>query len=195
MNFTEGFGKSWIDRILGKVDKDQGVANAGKVLGIGADGRVTPVEQSGDSGGDNISTAVPIPIPNYGSVVEVDVNLPNSLQGTYNAETNTVALDLLYKNYKYITLRPLYKATSDRQMYEAINNVTHISYSSEDGSNPTVIDAIFTYLCYTLKNTSTLYISPSVMVLSCKVNGNDANFTLPSLQTLGTAIKTGYTHV
>lgn len=52
MNFTEGFGKKWIDRILGKVDKDQGVANAGKVLGIGADGRVTPVEQSG--GGSSV---------------------------------------------------------------------------------------------------------------------------------------------
>lgn len=44
---NEGFGKKWIDKILGKVDKDQGIANAGKVLGIGADGIVTPVEQTG----------------------------------------------------------------------------------------------------------------------------------------------------
>lgn len=47
---NEGFGKKWIDKILGKVDKDQGVANAGKVLGIGADGIVTPVEQTGGGG-------------------------------------------------------------------------------------------------------------------------------------------------
>ena len=46
---NEGFGKKWIDKILGKVDKDQGVANAGKVLGIGNDGQVVPVEQSGGS--------------------------------------------------------------------------------------------------------------------------------------------------
>lgn len=52
MNFTEGFGKKWIDRILGKVDKDQGVANAGKVLGIGNDGQVVPVEQSGGGSTD-----------------------------------------------------------------------------------------------------------------------------------------------
>ena len=54
MNFTEGFGKKWIERILGKVDKDQGVANAGKVLGIGNDGQVVPVEQSGGSGSGGI---------------------------------------------------------------------------------------------------------------------------------------------
>ena len=53
MNFTEGFGKKWIERILGKVDKDQGVANAGKVLGIGNDGQVVPVAQSG--GGSSIT--------------------------------------------------------------------------------------------------------------------------------------------
>lgn len=46
---NEGFGKKWIERILGKVDKDQGVANAGKVLGIGNDGQVVPVAQSGGS--------------------------------------------------------------------------------------------------------------------------------------------------
>ena len=34
----------------GKVNVAQGVANAGKVLGIGADGNVTPVEQSGGGG-------------------------------------------------------------------------------------------------------------------------------------------------
>lgn len=48
---NEGFGKKWIDKILGKVDKDQGVANAGKVLGIGNDGQVVPVEQSGGGSG------------------------------------------------------------------------------------------------------------------------------------------------
>lgn len=54
---NEGFGKKWIEKILGKVDKDQGVANAGKVLGIGADGIVTPVEQSGGgSGGSYLET-------------------------------------------------------------------------------------------------------------------------------------------
>ena len=45
------FNRTWVDRIMGKVDKDQGVANAGKVLGIGNDGRVTPVEQSGGGSG------------------------------------------------------------------------------------------------------------------------------------------------
>lgn len=54
MNFTEGFGKKWIERILGKVDKDQGVANAGKVLGIGNDGQVVPVEQSGGGSGNGL---------------------------------------------------------------------------------------------------------------------------------------------
>lgn len=44
------FGRTWVDRIMGKVDKDQGVANAGKVLGIGDDGQVVPVEQSGGGG-------------------------------------------------------------------------------------------------------------------------------------------------
>ena len=44
------FGRTWVDRIMGKVDKDQGVANAGKVLGIGSDGVVTPVEQTGGGG-------------------------------------------------------------------------------------------------------------------------------------------------
>lgn len=52
---NEGFGKKWIDKILGKVDKDQGIANAGKVLGIGNDGQVTPVAQSG--GGESSSYA------------------------------------------------------------------------------------------------------------------------------------------
>ena len=45
------FGRTWVDRIMGKVDKDQGVANAGKVLGIGDDGQVVPVEQSGGGSG------------------------------------------------------------------------------------------------------------------------------------------------
>lgn len=40
-----------IPDISGKVDKAQGVSNAGKVLGIGSDGNVTPVEVS--SGGEN----------------------------------------------------------------------------------------------------------------------------------------------
>ena len=35
------FGRTWVDRIMGKVDKDQGVANAGKYLGVGEDGNVT----------------------------------------------------------------------------------------------------------------------------------------------------------
>lgn len=61
MNFTEGFGKSWIDRILGKVDKDQGVANAGKVLGIGNDGQVVPVEQSGGGGGTSATVTTYTP--------------------------------------------------------------------------------------------------------------------------------------
>lgn len=64
MNFTEGFGKKWIDRILGKVDKDQGVANAGKVLGIGADGQVVPVAQSGGSG-DVLFEKINIPSTGY----------------------------------------------------------------------------------------------------------------------------------
>ena len=40
-----------IPNISGKVDKAQGVSNAGKVLGIGSDGNVTPVAVS--SGGEN----------------------------------------------------------------------------------------------------------------------------------------------
>lgn len=40
-----------IPNISGKVDKAQGVSNAGKVLGIGSDGNVTPVTVS--SGGEN----------------------------------------------------------------------------------------------------------------------------------------------
>ena len=60
---NEGFGKKWIDRILGKVDKDQGVANAGKVLGIGDDGQVVPVEQSGGGSGEQLFEKIILPSP------------------------------------------------------------------------------------------------------------------------------------
>lgn len=56
------FGRTWVDRIMGKVDKDQGVANAGKVLGIGADGQVVPVEQSG-GGSEVLFEKITLPSP------------------------------------------------------------------------------------------------------------------------------------
>lgn len=58
------FGRTWVDRIMGKVDKDQGVANAGKVLGIGADGQVVPVEQSG-GGSEVLFEKIDVPTTGY----------------------------------------------------------------------------------------------------------------------------------
>ena len=65
---NEGFGKKWIDKILGKVDKDQGVANAGKVLGIGNDGQVVPVEQSGGGSAFTPWTET-VTVPNIATMV------------------------------------------------------------------------------------------------------------------------------
>lgn len=72
---NEGFGKKWIERILGKVDKDQGVANAGKVLGIGNDGQVVPVEQSGGGSGSVVEAISNIGLDELKTKVKVGDNL------------------------------------------------------------------------------------------------------------------------
>lgn len=47
-------------RDIGAVRTDQGTENAGKVLGIGSDGMVTPVEGTGGGSGGNNSSADPL---------------------------------------------------------------------------------------------------------------------------------------
>lgn len=47
------------DGICNSLDKQQGTENAGKVLGIGEDGLVKPVEQTGGGAGNNGATFIP----------------------------------------------------------------------------------------------------------------------------------------
>lgn len=92
MNFTEGFGKKWIDRILGKVDKDQGVANAGKVLGIGNDGQVVPVAQSGGGSGSRLEDITGLTIEQLLSKVKVGDDLVLNLGYKYCSGINAPSL-------------------------------------------------------------------------------------------------------
>lgn len=88
------FGRTWVDRIMGKVDKDQGVANAGKVLGIGDDGQVVPVEQSGGNttpttvmySAGEIYTAIANGTVKVGDIVYGDIQF----YGTIAVATNVV---------------------------------------------------------------------------------------------------------
>lgn len=77
--------------ILTKVDKDQGTENAGKVLGIGSDGMVTPVDgMGGGSGGTtNYNDLTNKPSINgvtlEGNNTGEEIGLINENQGTENA--------------------------------------------------------------------------------------------------------------
>lgn len=92
MNFTEGFGKKWIEKILGKVDKDQGVANAGKVLGIGNDGQVVPVAQSGGGSGPVLEAISGISLDVLKTKVKVGDNLILNINYRYCSGVNASGL-------------------------------------------------------------------------------------------------------
>ena len=105
------FGRTWVDRIMGKVDKDQGVANAGKVLGIGNDGQVVPVEQSGGGSGSDVTTL------HYGPVKtllangeKISLKFVTSSIGNayipYNANYYTVTEDAVNKTLTVNVLAP-----------------------------------------------------------------------------------------
>ena len=81
--------------ILTKVDKDQGTENAGKVLGIGSDGMVTPVDgMGGGSGGtttqtnhgtaDTTFTLPPNQYHTWGEVAALTVTLAAEETGVVN---------------------------------------------------------------------------------------------------------------
>ena len=116
------FGRTWVDRIMGKVDKDQGVANAGKVLGIGADGMVTPVVQSSGGGSE----------PSF-EKIEISSNEKIYYNNTvYNASTiKTVPI--------FIVARPSYKTPSVTiNSIDEDNAIIHVSLA--DGNGSTSID-------------------------------------------------------
>ena len=77
--------------VSGKVDKSQGTANAGKVLGIGDDGMVTPVEQTGGSGGGSAITSVSATVDNNVGTPSVTTSL------------NAGKLSFAFKNLKGAT--------------------------------------------------------------------------------------------
>lgn len=116
------FGRTWVDRIMGKVDKDQGVANAGKVLGIGADGIVTPVEQSGGGGSEP-------------SFEKIEISSNEKIY--YN---NTVYTASTIKNVPiFIVSRPSYKNPKVTvNSIDENNAIIHISLA--DGNGSTSID-------------------------------------------------------
>ena len=82
------FNRTWIDRIMGKVDKNQGVANAGKVLGIGNDGQVVPVEQSGGGSGSTLEPISNITTTELLSKVKVGDNLILNINYRYCSAVN-----------------------------------------------------------------------------------------------------------
>lgn len=80
--------------ILTKVDKDQGTENAGKVLGIGSDGMVTPVDGTGGGSGgttqtdhgtaDTTFTLPPNQYHTWGEVVALTLTLAAEESGVVN---------------------------------------------------------------------------------------------------------------
>ena len=82
--------------MAGKVDKQQGAENAGKVLGIGEDGNVTPVEQTGGGGNTNIDQLLALAIKRQTETAET-LHITDSAEFpileigcTGNSETNEV---------------------------------------------------------------------------------------------------------
>lgn len=81
--------------ILTKVDKDQGTENAGKVLGIGSDGMVTPVDGTGGGSGgtttqtdhgtaDTTFTLPPNQYHTWGDVAALTLTLAAGTTGVVN---------------------------------------------------------------------------------------------------------------
>lgn len=122
------FNRTWIDRIMGKVDKDQGVANAGKVLGIGDDGQVVPVEQSG--GGSSVWVE-PVSISSYADLVG-KVKVGDELIITASTRSITVGSS----NATFMTTTDgLIKLTAYSTSISDRNRTFHLVVTSIDGSN------------------------------------------------------------
>lgn len=163
---NEGFGKKWIEKILGKVDKDQGVANAGKVLGIGADGQVVPVEQSGGGGSLKYITYNQY-LEKYGFIDDYRAGictgiLSSAKVGTINEENHTITLS--EGGYPYMTVSSgnptsqgygvatLVGGTSRHQIY--IHSTTESYINAGTSSAGHTVFVYFTYefcLCFNLK--------------------------------------------
>ena len=85
------------ESVNGKVAIAQGVENSGKVLGIGADGNVTPVDAGGSSGGGDVWEEINITnVPNTGwykgqkVIVELKHFIPTI---TASSWTSTISID------------------------------------------------------------------------------------------------------
>ena len=115
----------------GKVNVAQGVANAGKVLGIGADGNVTPVEQSGGGGSITIDPALNAestnPVQNSAIVSALANKLDNT--GTKRSIMVTKNSDGLIIASK-ITSLPISLSISALNMTRTIDGVEYKMYSA-----------------------------------------------------------------
>lgn len=92
----ESIPEDYQTAMAGKVDKQQGAENAGKVLGIGEDGNVTPVEQTGGGGNTNIDQLLALAIKRQTETAET-LHITDSAEFpileigcTGNSETNEV---------------------------------------------------------------------------------------------------------
>lgn len=181
------FGRTWVDRIMGKVDKDQGVANAGKVLGIGADGIVTPVEQSGGGGSDlpfTASNALPIQIPSYIIIANCqEVNIPTSIKlSSCNLETKTATATVGKTKRTQFVL--FVETGGSPSRYE--HSVHHFAFDSTvvventQETKPYSISGTIILEPMIFRNSNSINFTASAIIESCKVDGIDVtpSFTL-----------------
>lgn len=95
-NVIDSIPEDYKTELEGKLDKQQGQVNAGKVLGIGEDGNVTPVEQTGGGGDANIDQLLALAIKRQTETAET-LHITDSAEFpileigcTGNSETNDV---------------------------------------------------------------------------------------------------------
>lgn len=153
--------------ILKRVTIAQGTENAGKVLGIGADGNVTPVEGGGGGATYTAGDAIEIDAEN-----KVNVKYGTGLQ--LNATTNTLEVDSSGMKWTTITLEE-YLALSDDSIVRITGSAdvatatttTQYYYSGSSG-----IGYSLTYGRFTSSDVA--FNNKSFSILGCKntfVNG------------------------
>ena len=177
----------------GKVNADQGVANAGKVLGIGADGQVTPVEQSG-GGGSNLpftaSDVLPVPPSSYIIMAKCrEVNEPIEITLTAcNLQTKTATASV--RNRKRSKFVLLSEKEGNPVKYQSI--VHHFALSSTvieentQETKPYSISGTIILAPTMFNNTNEIHTHPSAIIESCTVDGMDVtpSFSLDDKTTI-----------
>ena len=166
------FGRTWVDRIMGKVDKDQGVANAGKVLGIGNDGQVVPVEQSGGTSLPFTATAEFSDLPNL-TMVEASLNIgTGGYISAYDSATNTVTVRQNRETRNKFTLLPTTKTTQNFEYSPTTEYFT--SQSSIDGKATKLVGSITVNIRIDADGRK-IRENSHLKIDSCTVDGNPAN--------------------